>query len=372
MKKNYDYGNLSNNIHHFNSLNEFSTQAYKVHDSTILILEYTKIKDKIYCLMLSCKGMKVNYIGKASEIEFLSKHCFNQLKVFSIDFKELFQLSKILLLPIETNQHVFQKMIIIKDDNSIPIPFDVLLMGIPEPGYQNNQYLIDKYDISYAHSIKFVLTPFYVKPKIDIYSFVGFAPTSFENSNSNTDNLDGSQMEISNISKLFTEYHKNSTVFFGEDANAINFSQFAGKTSILHIATHSFETKLHQSGFLLSSQDTSLNMHLIDYYDILNLCINPRLVVLSSCTSNSGTLIQGEGIQNLGRAFSMTGSSNIISSLFRVHDDFSSLFMSDFYKRLLKTGSIDKSLSESKRFFLKSKQYSYPTFWSNFNLTEND
>lgn len=345
------------------------TRLQQLIDQHTILLEYTTIKDFLYCLAITSNSMFIYKIGKTLELKNLITECNKNLKQFSLDFNKLYDLSSILLLPLKKIPNSIDKIMIIKEENLLTLPFDVLLLDKPQNDQQCNTYLIKVFDISYSYSINLILKNSFNIPRNYNFDFIGFAPTDFVGDNQMlTNQLKGSNNEISNISKIFAINNFKTLSLFGSDANLENFYNFAGKTNILHIATHSsIANNSLNGGFLLNpTSDGSYN--LINYYDVLNLTNSPNLVVLASCSSNLGKLIEGEGIQNIGRAFSINGTSFVISSLYRLDDEFSYKFMSTFYNKLLTTGNIKNSLCESKREFAKDKKYSYPTYWSNFNI----
>lgn len=341
----------------------------RIIDNQTIILEYTAVKDILYCLSITNKDIRISKIGNVQELQKLINKCGLDFVRFSIDFNQLYELSKILLHPLKSISASFNRIIIIKDENLLKIPFDALLLSQPKINYQNNNYLIKSHDISYSYSVSIILQNSTDSARNDVFDFVGFAPMSTNESNNDSpDKLAGSLDEINTISKLFSIANHKSYAFLGHEANIENFYKFAAVTKILHIATHSSISPGSKNvAFLLNSETDGL-FHALNYYDVLTLTKSPNLVILATCSSNSGRIIEGEGIQNLGRAFSTKGTSFIISSLFRLDDQFSNKFMTLFYNKLLPTNNVIGSLSESKREFISDKTYSYPTYWTNFNL----
>lgn len=358
------YTNLNNwNNFEPNNIN----YARSIEDNT-LILEYTIVKDNLLCLSMTNNKVTVNKIGCTAELEKLIASCNNKLRQYSVDFNELYNLSGFLLSPVRNISSDIKKIVIIKDENLLTIPFDLLLLDKPCSDYRNNTYLIKEYDISYSYSINLLLRDFPLTDSIDNFDFVGFAPDIAEDNYQNSpEKLPNSDKEILHISSLFKAHKRNSLSLTGTEANFENFCNVAEKTGILHIAAHSTVNNSSNFGLLINSSEND-NYKLIDYFDVLNLSSSPNLVVLASCSSNSGRVIEGEGIRNIGRAFSIKGTSFIISSLFRLDDRFSYSFMSDFYSKYLISGDVTKSLCAAKRECINSAIYSYPTYWSNFNL----
>jgi CHAT domain-containing protein len=357
--------------HRYNwKTNEISLSKIKESiDKHTIVLEYTTINEFLYCLSLTSNSIFVTNIGKAQQIRNLSTDYNKRLKQFSLDFEQVYILSNLLLTPLKNIPAQINKIIIIKDEDLINIPFDALLLEKPEVNLQANSYLIKDFEISYSYSINLMIENSRNFSNHNSWDFIGFAPTIFDNSKTeNPNNLQGSRDEILSISKLFKNSNLKSLSLIGSDANIENFYKFAVETNILHLATHSsVSNNTSNRGFLLKANQNELYDD-FDYFDVLHLTNSPNLVVIASCSSYTGNLIEGEGIRNVGRAFSIRGSSFIISSLFRLDDAFSEKFMKSFYNKLIITGNIKTSLCESKREFIYDEKYFYPSYWSNFNI----
>lgn len=59
-----------------------------------------------------------------------------------------------------------------------------------------------------------------------------------------------------------------------------------------------------------------------------------ELVVLSSCDSGTGSVVQGQGVLGLRRAFLLAGAQNVLMSLWPVDDDTTAQMMVSFYRNL--------------------------------------
>ena len=113
-----------------------------------------------------------------------------------------------------------------------------------------------------------------------------------------------------------------------------------GKTGcdVLHIASHALlapEPEL--SGLMLSFLDTAGEYQegFVPAFEIAELYLPARLVVLSACQTGVGTPIPGEGMRGLSWAFFHAGARRVIASLWRVGDQPTALLMERFYAALL-------------------------------------
>lgn len=208
--------------------------------------------------------------------------------------------------------------------------------------------------------------------------------------------LDGTELEVQNISKLLKSLKVNTTATFGANAteSAIKALQ---SPSILHIATHGYflndvskregnkvlgvdikaanENPLLRSGLLLANCENVYDENyapvltaengVLTAYEAMNLSLEKTdLVVLSACETGLGSIKQGEGVYGLQRAFLIAGAKSIIMSLWSVSDDATMELMTLFYGNYAKTGDTNASFNAAVK-QLKTK-YKQPFYWSAF------
>ena len=58
------------------------------------------------------------------------------------------------------------------------------------------------------------------------------------------------------------------------------------------------------------------------------------LVVLSSCDSGAGAVLEGQGVLGLRRALSLAGAQNVLMALWPVADDTTAEMMVSFYRHM--------------------------------------
>jgi CHAT domain-containing protein len=90
------------------------------------------------------------------------------------------------------------------------------------------------------------------------------------------------------------------------------------------------------------------------------------MVVLSACGSGLGTLVRGEGLVGLSRAFFYAGTRSLVVSLWNVDDASTAEVMTAFYRRLSRGLSRAEALREAKRDLLRSDRplYHHPYYWA--------
>ena len=95
---------------------------------------------------------------------------------------------------------------------------------------------------------------------------------------------------------------------------------------------------------------------------------NTELVILSACETGFGksTFL---GSENLSNSFLRAGAKNIISTLWPVDDETTNIFMTNFYRELLRSKNIKESLRKTKAEL--KKDFPHPNYWAPFVLTIN-
>ncbi|HOP06533.1 MAG TPA: CHAT domain-containing protein [candidate division Zixibacteria bacterium] len=81
-------------------------------------------------------------------------------------------------------------------------------------------------------------------------------------------------------------------------------------------------------------------------FDLFDSGVSARLVTLSGCQTAAPGLYYGNSF-SLARAFHQAGSRQVLASLWPVADEVTERFMTDFYRRLKKSGSVVASYRET-------------------------
>jgi CHAT domain-containing protein len=104
---------------------------------------------------------------------------------------------------------------------------------------------------------------------------------------------------------------------------------------ILHFAAHALvdDERPERSAVLLAAGAED-DDGLLQWPEIAALPLPGRLVVLSACRSAGGTLLQGEGVLGLARAFFEAGASSVVGGLWPLRDDETADLLARFYGHL--------------------------------------
>jgi CHAT domain-containing protein len=173
------------------------------------------------------------------------------------------------------------------------------------------------------------------------------------------------------ISRYFSKSKKD--IYLGEQAKEEVLKRSSLKDyQIIHFACHGFldEKFPFRSALVLSLYGDKEEDGFLQVREIYNLRLNAELVVLSACQTGKGSLEKGEGILGLPRIFFYAGAKSVLSTLWKINDKSTSLFMDYFYSFLAEGNELNQALRLAKMKMLNSK-FSHPFYWAGFILSGN-
>lgn len=145
-----------------------------------------------------------------------------------------------------------------------------------------------------------------------------------------------------------------------------------GRYKMLHLATHALSDseRPERSGVVLSgvAPDGSRLDQFVRLQDIYALGLNADLVVLSACETGIGKELRGEGLLSLNNAFIQAGARSVVSTLWKVDDDASQLFMGHFYSEIAKGRTPSESLRLAQTALRSEPRFRSPFYWAAFTL----
>ncbi|MFY9221726.1 MAG: CHAT domain-containing protein [Blastocatellia bacterium] len=179
-----------------------------------------------------------------------------------------------------------------------------------------------------------------------------------------------SQEEAKVVTKAFQKVNNLS----GFNANIERLRSFRGKRLfIFHLAAHAMiNTQDPELSYIVLSLFDKTGNTINGYFtfaDIYELGICADIVILSSCDSGVGKEVKGEGMLSFSYAFISTGSSSVVSSLWKIDDKFTSIFMNVFYEYLKNDPTKPASaLRKTQTKFINDPNWSNPFYWAGFTI----
>lgn len=122
-----------------------------------------------------------------------------------------------------------------------------------------------------------------------------------------------------------------------------------GDFGLLHFAAHAVtdEDRPERSAVLLTPGGGSDG--LLQSAEIAGLDLAGRTVLLASCRSASGSVLRGEGVMSLARAFFQAGAHSVVASLWPLRDDESEALFGRVYRHLGRGSSLGEALHGARR-----------------------
>ena len=255
------------------------------------------------------------------------------------------------------------QILIVPDGPLSVIPFEILV----EPN--SRSLLIETSEISYLPSAQFLLRTRASHSKLLPWQremvALGDPPVSSSDVlNPGWQRLQFSGTEIRSIERVLPG---RAEIHVGADAQKryILGGQLEN-LPVLHFSTHALidAENPERSRILLAS----------DYVfqgDVYNLDLKGvDLVTVSACDTARGKLVRGEGVQAFSRAFLAAGANSTVTSLWRVADEPTAAFMSQFYYFLAKGQTKSGALRSAKLELLHSNSaLTHPRYWAAFIVT---
>ena len=136
---------------------------------------------------------------------------------------------------------------------------------------------------------------------------------------------------------------------------------------VVHLATHGVLNKDSPLFNALLTSPARGQPSRLSLYELTDMKLKARLVVLSACETGLGELRKGDEITSLTRMFLQAGANSVVASLWSVSDRATAQLMRDFYQRVQGGQTPAQALRSAA---LKVRQhYPHPYYWAPFVLT---
>jgi CHAT domain-containing protein len=152
-----------------------------------------------------------------------------------------------------------------------------------------------------------------------------------------------------------------------KQATETAIKRFGDQFRYIHFATHgTFDAEKPLSSGLLLSGDKE-NDGTLTVGELYDLRLPADLVTLSACETALGKVANGDDVVGFTRGFLYAGTSSIVSSLWKVDDQATSILMQQFYKSLKENDK--RSALRTAQLKVKDTYNSHPYFWAAFQIT---
>jgi CHAT domain-containing protein/tetratricopeptide (TPR) repeat protein len=286
-----------------------------------------------------------------------------------------------------TQREEIQKLIILPVDSLNRIPFAAIHIGEQNSRYKpvsesleiirvNNLTRYLEAEVELPNASEF--------PDITIFADPNFTSNSLEVKTQFSElqrswikglsRLPASLKEAEYITTLFPS--NKVTTYLGDNATTANLMSIQSRSSnILHIASHGFFSEVTPDlvGIVTSKQFDDVDSTGFGFLSLRELISKPflaRLVVVSGCETGMGEVVLGEGMISLSTGLIRQGAGSVISTLWKIPDKSTALFMKYFYQTLHQNGgNTAGALNQARIKFIRSGRYRHPKYWAGFILT---
>lgn len=340
-----------------------------------LLLHFTEIGSQLYVSYLTQEDIKFRIFDFSKETQDRFNHIANELASGRTDLNHLYELyQKLELYNISRDiEHVS----VIPDNYLYRIPLEVLPTEKPSSAFSfgDSHYLIEDFSFRYFTSLQEFEDNRRSFNKTTEHDFSGFAISNFkEFENTDLPSLPYATVENNNINSVLTSFH-DKQVFNENEATKEAFKNRVGSSRLVHVATHSEVSEkdpLFSTIYLKSSNplDTLNSDQALYAYELFDTPLNSEFIMLNSCSSGSGSYMQGTGVMGISRALRYAGAKSLALNLWSVNDKVASEFATDFYGFLNEGATKSEAVRKAKLNQLRSSNAN-PHFWGAYMLIGN-
>lgn len=315
------------------------------------LVEYFGSGNTFFAFIVSnsgVRGVKLDADGLESKIRLFRKQIMNQQSnEIKTDGQNLYT---ILIRPLE-GMIASENLTIVPHGALHYLPFSAL--------YSDGRYLIEKYNLRVLPSASVIK---FLKDQREGHAGNMIAFGNPDLGNPQLD-LPGAQKEVIVITKDMS----NSLLLIREKATETTLKKLGSKYRYVHFAMHGiFDAEKPLSSGLMMTGD-SKNDGLLTVGELYDLYLPADLVVLSACETALGKIANGDDVVGFTRGFLYAGDSSIVSSLWQVDDQATSILMQQFYKSLKETDK--RRALRTAQLKVKDTYNANPFFWAAFQIT---
>lgn len=334
----------------------------------------------VYAIPVAAKALK-------QKAEYFREQLGRRDLAFRPSSRGLFQL---LIKPANEQLAGKNALVIVPDGPLWSLPFQALLGN-------NGRYLLEDYAISYAPSLAVLREMVRVHqngeqaspsatPSSKLLAMANpvlgketLTRASAVYRGESLGPLPDAQREAIALKRLYG--NEQSSVYTGANAREDRFKAEAGKFQVIHLATHGIfnDANPMYSHILLSAGEAdSKEDGLLEAWEIMQMDLRAKLVVLSACETGRGRFSGGEGLIGLTWAFFVAGVPTTVVSQWKVESSSTASLMTAFH-RTLKAGEAQanspfataRALQRAEVQLLHSQQYAHPFYWAGFVVVGN-
>jgi CHAT domain-containing protein len=321
-----------------------------------VLLEYFKVRDRMMMWSVSRTRVRVVDLGPAAPLQNLVRRLQFQIEKMRLGavYAQTFQ--RLLLDSVRTHLHALHCQLLgpVWDDvdgGHLIVVQNGFLHYVPYHALFDGQgYVIDRCTISYA-------------PSASVFARAQQQPPP---AHATEDSLvlavaDARAPLIEVEAREVAAVLPRAALFAGPDATAELLRARGRSCRVVHIASH---------GRFRPDSPMFSGIRLADGYltgnDLSRLSLPAALVTLSGCATGQTVAEAGDEILGISRGLFAAGARSLMLSLWDVHDESTTVFMTSFYRALLASGD---SAEAGRLAMLETRaRHPHPYYWAPFAL----
>ncbi len=330
------------------------SEIRKAIDSDTALIEYFSIGERIIASVVTRDELEIIPVAFAPQITARLRMLQFQMSKFRLSREYLTQFQAALLQATQGHlralyDDVFaclphlsrvRHLVIVPYGPLHSLPFHALFDG--------EQYLVDRFTISYAPSASiYALCPGSQRTEIGPCLILGVddPKTPFI------------KEEVQAVAEVLPE----PELLLGCDANVRLLREKGRRSRVIHIAAHGYFRKDSPmfSGIRLADSYLSL-------FDLYHMNFPVNLLTLSGCVTGLNVIAAGDELLGLARGLLYAGARSLLLSLWDVDDRSTAEFMKSFYGRL--TNYSNKAEALQGAILELRRHYPHPYHWAPFKL----
>jgi CHAT domain-containing protein len=321
------------------------------------LVEYFQIKDRLLAVILSRETLEIVPAARVDAVAPLLEMLEFQLAKFRLGPEYLSTFGDSLLKTAQQHLKGLHDELFtpvephLKSRHLVIVPHGLLHRLPFQALFDGQQYLIDKFSISYA-------------PSATIYSLCRNRPVNAQGPALVMGVPDAAAPLIREEAVALAGIIPQAELFLEGNATAAVLQEKGPKSRFIHIAAHGYfrQNSPMFSGIRLG--DSMLNL-----LDLYRLKLPVELITLSGCATGLSMVAGGDELLGLVRGLIYAGARAALLTLWDVHDQSTVEFMTSFYRNL--AGGASKAVALQKAAQAVREHYPHPYYWAPFSLVGN-
>jgi CHAT domain-containing protein len=338
-----------------------------------LILHYTELNEQFYISSITKSSIDLSSFKITSKVDSLFTIAANNLASGKTSLEDLHEVYN--YLGLQNIPSTVKQISVIPDNVLYRLPLDILPVSAPNSSYSfgSTRYMIEDYSFKYFTSLQDYSENNRNASISFSNDFSAFAISYFDGfGEKDLPSLPFATKEAKEIGEVLTSFN-NKRIFSGNNATEQSFQEQLNTSKILHVATHSevsTRDPLFSTIYLKSQKSNGIEGGALYAYELFDNQLKNELIMLNSCSSGSGSYMQGTGIMGISRALRYAGAKSLALNLWEVNDKIASEFATDFYSYINRGFSKSESMRLAKIDQIKTGSAD-PHYWGAYTLIGN-